>query len=182
VYSELASGAESGWDYSLRWLAGSPSTQGGLLSLNVRNIIGPDLNSILCEYLHLLKMMQFQDINQWDVIYRQKPSCLSRLVRFFQYNRGQPTQKCCCIPTSWCFGSSLGFTKSLFTPCHKFNDHKSLNKLTHSSRFMISFSIPIVVVVCSPPLRFILSGVVLSPKKSPITKHLHLELSHLSIW
>lgn len=55
LYSELASGAESGWDYTMRWFAGSPSTNGGLLSLNVKNIIGPDLNSILCGYRRLPK-------------------------------------------------------------------------------------------------------------------------------
>ena len=53
LYSELASGAETGWDYSSRWLVGGPSNTDSfsLLSLNVRNIVGPDLNSILCEYL-----------------------------------------------------------------------------------------------------------------------------------
>ncbi|KAG5645457.1 hypothetical protein DXG03_006002 [Asterophora parasitica] len=45
LYAELASGAESGWDYSSRWFA--PGSNGGLRSLNVRNTIAVDLNSIL---------------------------------------------------------------------------------------------------------------------------------------
>lgn len=56
LYSELASGAETGWDYTMRWLAGTPGNgTGSLLSLNVRNIIGPDLNSIWCKYSRLPK-------------------------------------------------------------------------------------------------------------------------------
>ena len=51
LYAELASGGETGWDFSMRWFAGSPSKVGGLVSLNIRNTIGPDLNGILCEYL-----------------------------------------------------------------------------------------------------------------------------------
>jgi neutral trehalase len=47
LYAELASGAESGWDYSMRWFpTGNLST--GLLALNVRNTIAVDLNSLLC--------------------------------------------------------------------------------------------------------------------------------------
>jgi len=48
LYAELASGAESGWDYTVRWFA--PTNDGsnnGLRSLNVRNTIGVDLNSII---------------------------------------------------------------------------------------------------------------------------------------
>ena len=59
LYAELGSASESGWDFSMRWYAGSPSTVKGLASLNVRNIVGPDLNAIMCEYLlQISKMMQ----------------------------------------------------------------------------------------------------------------------------
>ena len=51
LYAEFASGGESGWDFSSRWYAGSTSKIGGLLSLNIRRIIGPDLNSIICEFI-----------------------------------------------------------------------------------------------------------------------------------
>ena len=51
LYAEFASGGETGWDFSARWNAGSPSKVGGLVSLNVRNCVGPDLNSILCEFI-----------------------------------------------------------------------------------------------------------------------------------
>ncbi|OCH84124.1 glycoside hydrolase family 37 protein [Obba rivulosa] len=52
LYSELASGAETGWDYSSRWaaqpLAGGTNNSNPLLrSLNVRNLIPVCLNSIL---------------------------------------------------------------------------------------------------------------------------------------
>ena len=51
LYANLASGAESGWDYSSRWMA-NPSDAANdvyfpLRSLNTANIIGVDLNSIL---------------------------------------------------------------------------------------------------------------------------------------
>ncbi|KAF8877143.1 Six-hairpin glycosidase-like protein [Gymnopilus junonius] len=44
LYAELASGAESGWDYTTRFFL---SPNDGLNSVNVRNTIGIDLNSIL---------------------------------------------------------------------------------------------------------------------------------------
>ncbi|KAJ7660450.1 Six-hairpin glycosidase-like protein [Mycena rosella] len=44
LYAELASGAETGWDYSARWLTNSSA---GLRALNVKQIVPVDLNSIL---------------------------------------------------------------------------------------------------------------------------------------
>jgi alpha,alpha-trehalase len=47
LYAELASGAESGWDYSARWF----STNGtSLRDLQVRSKVAVDLNSILCTF------------------------------------------------------------------------------------------------------------------------------------
>ncbi|KAF5315219.1 hypothetical protein D9619_007257 [Psilocybe cf. subviscida] len=46
LYAELASGAESGWDYTFRWFSAA-NVDKGLLALNVRNTVGVDLNSIL---------------------------------------------------------------------------------------------------------------------------------------
>ncbi|EAQ93669.1 hypothetical protein CHGG_01904 [Chaetomium globosum CBS 148.51] len=51
LYSNLASGAESGWDYTARWLK-TPNDAARdvyfpLRSLNVRNMVSVDLNSIL---------------------------------------------------------------------------------------------------------------------------------------
>jgi alpha,alpha-trehalase len=51
LYSNLASGAESGWDYSMRWVR-NPSdaisdTSFPLRSLNTKNVLPVDLNSIL---------------------------------------------------------------------------------------------------------------------------------------
>ena len=107
LYAELASGGETGWDFSMRWFTGSLSTLGGLLSLNVRNVVGPDLNAILCEY-----WLSKNDTRS-DLYCRQEPSCVGKPLRFFQHNCSQPTHGRCCIPESWYFGSSLGFTKSL---------------------------------------------------------------------
>ncbi|KAF9265183.1 trehalase [Marasmius fiardii PR-910] len=47
VYAELASGAESGWDYSSRWLTNITLHTADLTTLNLRSIIPVDLNSIL---------------------------------------------------------------------------------------------------------------------------------------
>jgi alpha,alpha-trehalase len=47
LYAELASGAETGWDYTMRWFSVGNEAE-GLRSLNVRNTVGVDLNSILC--------------------------------------------------------------------------------------------------------------------------------------
>jgi len=47
LYAELASGAETGWDYTMRWFSIGKEAE-GLRSLNVRNTVAVDLNSILC--------------------------------------------------------------------------------------------------------------------------------------
>ena len=73
LYAELATAAEAGWDFSSRWFAGSTSTLGGLLSLNGRSMVGPDLNGIICElYISASpKMMQgLIYILQTRIIYR----------------------------------------------------------------------------------------------------------------
>lgn len=55
LYSELASGAESGWDYSTRF-AGNPNAGGSnntnpvLRSYNIKNNVPVDLNSIFCAF------------------------------------------------------------------------------------------------------------------------------------
>ncbi|EPQ54856.1 glycoside hydrolase [Gloeophyllum trabeum ATCC 11539] len=59
LYAELASGAETGWDYSSRWTAqpfagGSNNTNPILRSLNVRNTVPICLNSILYKAHSLL--------------------------------------------------------------------------------------------------------------------------------
>jgi alpha,alpha-trehalase len=53
LYAELASGAETGWDYSSRWLTNITLIAGtaGLRTLNVKNMVPVDLNSILCEWV-----------------------------------------------------------------------------------------------------------------------------------
>jgi alpha,alpha-trehalase len=46
LYAELATGAESGWDFTVRWTDGH---SGNLTGLQVRSTIPVDLNSILCK-------------------------------------------------------------------------------------------------------------------------------------
>ncbi|KAF8901245.1 glycoside hydrolase family 37 protein [Mucidula mucida] len=53
LYAELASGAESGWDYTARWFADAQPGDANLKQLNVRRTIPVDLNSILYKN-HLL--------------------------------------------------------------------------------------------------------------------------------
>lgn len=53
LYAELASGAETGWDYSTRFVkeplvGGTNGTNQALRALNVRAHVPVDLNSILC--------------------------------------------------------------------------------------------------------------------------------------
>ncbi|KAK3943753.1 glycoside hydrolase family 37 protein [Diplogelasinospora grovesii] len=61
LYANLASGAESGWDYGSRWLANPGDAARDvyfpLRSLNVRNIVPVDLNSIL--YMNEVIISQF---------------------------------------------------------------------------------------------------------------------------
>ena len=49
LYSELATGAETGWDFSSRFLIDPQLGNPGLRTLNVKNNIPVCLNSILCE-------------------------------------------------------------------------------------------------------------------------------------
>ncbi|XP_068236189.1 trehalase-like [Palaemon carinicauda] len=48
LYVELKSGAESGWDYSTRWIVNNGSNRGSLEHLKVTSIAPVDLNSLLC--------------------------------------------------------------------------------------------------------------------------------------
>ena len=48
LYSELASGAETGWDFSSRFERNPQLGTPGLRTLNVRNNVPVCLNSILC--------------------------------------------------------------------------------------------------------------------------------------
>ncbi|ODQ51086.1 glycoside hydrolase [Saitoella complicata NRRL Y-17804] len=68
LYSDLATGAETGWDYSSRWLKQSALADNGnapndyiLRTLNTRNIVPVDLNSIL--YYNEVELARF-----WSMI------------------------------------------------------------------------------------------------------------------
>jgi alpha,alpha-trehalase len=62
LYAELATGAETGWDFSSRWEKDPFPPKGnvttdipGLRTLNVRATIPVDLNAILCKWLQQLE-------------------------------------------------------------------------------------------------------------------------------
>lgn len=46
LFRELAAGAESGWDFTVRWFGGSSS--GNLTQISVTNVVPVDLNAIMC--------------------------------------------------------------------------------------------------------------------------------------
>ncbi|KAK9719755.1 hypothetical protein K7432_004582 [Basidiobolus ranarum] len=68
LYSEIATGAESGWDYSARWLKSYPArNETGpaiLRSLNTRKIIPTDLNAIL--YMNERILADFHNIVRFN--------------------------------------------------------------------------------------------------------------------
>ncbi|KAG6867339.1 hypothetical protein C0993_004208, partial [Termitomyces sp. T159_Od127] len=81
LYAELASGAESGWDYTVRWFAPtSDSSNDGLRSLNVRNTIPIDLNSILYRNHILLADLYGDDNNEAASSHRQTAAALHAAV------------------------------------------------------------------------------------------------------
>ncbi|KAG7444163.1 glycoside hydrolase [Guyanagaster necrorhizus] len=62
LYAELASGAETGWDYTSRWFSNPAAGNSDLKQLNVRNTIPVDLNSIL--YRNHIIMEQLYSDNE----------------------------------------------------------------------------------------------------------------------
>jgi alpha,alpha-trehalase len=65
LYSNIASGAESGWDFSSRWL----SEPNDLSSIQTRNVIPVDLNAILGInelFLHKLHILNGSDVTAGD--------------------------------------------------------------------------------------------------------------------
>ncbi|KAJ3518159.1 hypothetical protein NLJ89_g25 [Agrocybe chaxingu] len=67
LYAELASGAETGWDYTMRWFSAG-NENAGLRSLNVRNTIAVDLNSIL--YRNHILLAQLYDTSNTTAVNR----------------------------------------------------------------------------------------------------------------
>lgn len=49
LYSNIASAAESGWDFSSRWLCPSGPSAWQLPSMRTTRIVPVDLNAILCQ-------------------------------------------------------------------------------------------------------------------------------------
>ena len=49
LYSNIASAAESGWDFSSRWVSPSGPLAGQLSSIRTKRIVPVDLNAILCQ-------------------------------------------------------------------------------------------------------------------------------------
>jgi len=49
LYGNLASAAESGWDFSSRWFSHNGSHVGQLPSIRTSQVVPVDLNAILCQ-------------------------------------------------------------------------------------------------------------------------------------
>lgn len=101
LYSNLASGAESGWDYSSRWIANPSHAVSDvyfpLRSLNTREIVPVDLNSIL--YYNEIVISSFHNstgnataAQQWSDLASQRSEGMTALMwdeehfRYFDYN------------------------------------------------------------------------------------------------
>ncbi|KAK3076671.1 hypothetical protein LTS18_012374, partial [Coniosporium uncinatum] len=101
LYQNLASGAESGWDYSSRWLANPADAVNGdyfpLRSLNVVKIVPVDLNSIL--YYNEVCIAQFHALlgdssaeSQWNDRAATRKTAMTavlwdeELYSYFDYN------------------------------------------------------------------------------------------------
>lgn len=101
VYANLASGAESGWDYGARWLA-TPNDAANdvyfpLRSLNIRNLVPVDLNSILYQNevtigAFLNKTGNTTEADQWAETAQKRSEAMSALMwnatlwSYFDYN------------------------------------------------------------------------------------------------
>ncbi|KAF8749526.1 Trehalase [Rhizoctonia solani] len=96
LYAELATGAESGWDYTARWsrqqFSGNLSnTEPQLRSLNLRALVPVDLNAILYgAHIQLASLFDRHTKSKRDLqgyigsLLERAKACLLR----FQYNRG----------------------------------------------------------------------------------------------
>lgn len=107
LYSHLASGAESGWDYTSRWLS-TPSdavrdNYFPLRSLNTNNIVPVDLNSIL--YANEVAIAEFLNrtgnstgASDWMDLAKQRSEAMYALMwnetlwSYFDYNMTSKTQ------------------------------------------------------------------------------------------
>ena len=101
LYSNLASGVESGWDYSSRWLSNPGDAINDvyfpLRSLNTREIVPVDLNSIL--YFNEVTIARFHNMSgnttaaeAWTAIASNRSTAMTALMwdeercRYFDYN------------------------------------------------------------------------------------------------
>ncbi|KAF7189127.1 Trehalase [Pseudocercospora fuligena] len=101
LYSDLASGAESGWDYTSRWIANVNDAIEGvyfpLRSLNTINIVPVDLNSIL--YANEIAIAGFHNITgntsaaaSWTELAANRSSAMAAVLwseehwSYFDYN------------------------------------------------------------------------------------------------
>lgn len=101
LYSDLASGAESGWDYTSRWLRNPADAVNDvyfpLRSLNTKNIVPVDLNSIL--YYNEIVIAEFYNqtgnstaAEAWESLAKDRSAAMTALMwdeehfRYFDYN------------------------------------------------------------------------------------------------
>lgn len=85
LYAELASGAETGWDYTSRWFSNPAPGNADLKELNVRNTIPVDLNSIL--YRNHIIMEQLYSNNETAAVrHRNKAASIREGVLDLLWN------------------------------------------------------------------------------------------------
>lgn len=101
LYANLASGAESGWDYGSRYLArpndAAQDVYFPLRSLNVLNIVPLDLNSLLYQSEHNIALFlqatgNASEADQWSSLAAQRQTAIHALMwnetlwSYFDYN------------------------------------------------------------------------------------------------
>ena len=91
LYQNLASGAESGWDFSTRWLAHSGSEAGQLASIMTDSVVPVDLNAILCANEASLSRL-FRAVGEVEqLVFREHPLPLSLGIALCHMVRTSPS-------------------------------------------------------------------------------------------
>jgi alpha,alpha-trehalase len=57
VWSDVASAAETGWDFSTRWFAHNGTDAGNMRSIRTWNIVPVDLNAFMCSNSRMMASM-----------------------------------------------------------------------------------------------------------------------------
>lgn len=84
LYADIASAAESGWDFSSRWFAYSGKNAMRMTSIKTRDIVPVDLNAILCKVegslSHLYKVIaDASQARKYERAYRNRIKTISKV-------------------------------------------------------------------------------------------------------